>query len=98
VAAPGVPAVLAVAAPGVPAVLRAGEVERAARPEPQASQAARTAVRVATVPLNPRGAQVKTLCIPLVQELGRDPIRDPSINKFDVGTDEAARAAGRSAH
>jgi hypothetical protein len=75
----------------VPAVERAAQVaqlgraaqvallERAARPEPPATQAARTAVRV----FSPPAAQAKTLSIPLVQELGRDPIRGPSINKFD---------------
>ena len=56
-------------------VAHAALLERAALPE----QATRTALLV----FSPPAAQAKTLSIPLVQELGRDPIRRPSINKFD---------------
>jgi hypothetical protein len=49
-------------------------------PEPRETQAAKTAVRM----FSPLAAQAKTLSIPRGQELGRDPIRAPSINKFGL--------------
>jgi hypothetical protein len=60
-------------------------------PEPRETQAAKTAVRM----FSPLAAQAKTLSIPRGQELGRDPIRAPSINKFGLArrTDRPGRLA-----
>jgi hypothetical protein len=51
-------------------------LREAARPEPQATQAARIAVRM----FSPLAVQAKMLSTPRGQELGRDLIRAPSIN------------------
>jgi hypothetical protein len=53
-------------------------LEQAVRPEPQETPVAKTALRV----FSPLAARAKTLSIPRGQELGRDPIRAPSINKM----------------
>jgi hypothetical protein len=58
------------------------------RPEPQATQAG-TAVRV----FSRLAARAKTLSTPRGQELGRDPIQAPLINKFDLAHRSGRRAA-----
>ena len=60
------------------------------RPEPQETPAAKTAVRV----FSPPAAQAKTLSTPRGLELGRDPIRALSINKFDRAHRSGRQAAG----
>jgi hypothetical protein len=62
-------------------------LRQAARPEPQATQAARIAVRM----FSPLAVQAKMLSTPRGQELGRDLIRAPSINNSIWRIDRGAR-------
>jgi hypothetical protein len=68
-------------------------LRQAARPEPQATQAARIAVRM----FSPLAVQAKMLSTPRGQELGRDLIRAPSINNSIWRSIGARRHADRNA-